>query len=80
MFYALGHYSKFLLPGSQRIGHKESVKVDKVQSTVFVRPDGGTVVIALNLGNDDVTLTIDDHNQKVSNKLKANSMQTYIYY
>ena len=79
-FYAIGHYSKFLLPGSQRIGHTESGKVDKVHSTIFVRPDGGTVVLTLNQGNDDVMLTIDDHNQKVSNTLKAYSLQIYIYY
>ena len=79
-FYAIGHYSKFFLPGSQRIGHTESAKVDRVHSTVFVRPDGGTVVLVSNQGNDDVMITIDDHNQKVSNTLKAASMQTYIYY
>lgn len=41
MFYALGHYSKFLRPNSVRTYSTNTAPNLKI--TVFVRPDGGTV-------------------------------------
>ena len=79
-YYALGHFSKFLSPGSVRVGQTESETVDNFQTTTFVRPDGGTVVIALNLGNDTIALTINDSKETVSNLVKPNSIQTYLFY
>ena len=81
-FYALGHYSKFLTPGSQRVFQTQEPSVDTLLSTTFVRPDGGTVVIALNLGDEPIDITIDDleSKQKVTHLLKSHSMQTYLYY
>ncbi|CAG2172770.1 unnamed protein product, partial [Oppiella nova] len=43
IFYAMGHYSKFLTPGSQRVFQTQEPSVDTLLSTTFVRPDGGTV-------------------------------------
>ncbi|CAG2120583.1 unnamed protein product [Medioppia subpectinata] len=81
-FYALGHYSKFLTPGSQRVYQTHDQNVDKLQTTSFVRTDGGTVVIALNLGDDPIDITINDSqtHQKVSHTLSPRSIQTYLYY
>ena len=80
MFYALGHFSKFLSAGSVKIGQTSEHSADKFQTTAFVRPDGGTVVIALNLGDDSVEFTVNDSNEKLSHLVKPRSMQTYIYY
>ena len=80
MYYALGHFSKFLTPGSVKIGPTTERSADLFQTTAFLRPDGGTVVIALNLGDDFVELTIKDSNEKLSHLVKPRSMQTYIYY
>ncbi|CAG2172772.1 unnamed protein product, partial [Oppiella nova] len=64
IFYAMGHYSKFLTPGSQRVFQTQEPSVDTLLSTTFVRPDGGTVVIALNLGDEPIDITIDDLESK----------------
>ncbi|CAG2100944.1 unnamed protein product [Medioppia subpectinata] len=58
VYYALGHFSKFLTPGSKRMHktHNKQLAAD-LQSTAFVRPDGGTVVIALNTGDQPIDLT-----------------------
>jgi len=82
MFYALAHYSKFLLPDSIRIHHTLGSKLDNFEATSFIRPDGGTVVIALNMNDDHVQLTINDFvsNQTVSHLVKPRSLQTFIFY
>jgi glucosylceramidase len=46
IFYALGHFSRFVLPGSVRIKSKPSNRYVKAVS--FLRPDGYTVVILYN--------------------------------
>ncbi|XP_008937222.1 PREDICTED: glucosylceramidase-like, partial [Merops nubicus] len=50
MFYHMGHFSKFIPEGSQRVGlvaSKGSKKVD-LEYTAFLRPDGAVVVVVLN--------------------------------
>jgi glucosylceramidase len=80
-FYALGHFSKFLLPDSVKVQLSESEKIDKFETTAFVRPDNATVVIALNMNDFAVELTIDDpNNGQVSRKVNPRSLQTYIFW
>ncbi|CAG2170912.1 unnamed protein product [Oppiella nova] len=82
IYYAMGHYSKFLAPGSQRVYNSLGTSVDKFEATVFERPDGGTVVIVLNLSGDAIDVTINDvqNKGKVTHLLKPHSIQTYVYY
>jgi glucosylceramidase len=80
-FYALGHFSKFLLPDSVKVQLSESEKIDKFETTAFVRPDNATVVIALNMNDFAVELTIDDpNNGQVSREVNPRSLQTYIFW
>lgn len=46
MFYAIGHFSKFVPPGSFRIGTLSGV--DGLNVAAFSRPDGGVVLVILN--------------------------------
>lgn len=47
IFYALGHFSKFLTPGSVRLDTKRKNDRDLLVIT-FQRPDGATVVTIYN--------------------------------
>jgi glucosylceramidase len=47
IFYALGHFSRFVLPGSVRIKSKTSNRF--VKSVAFLRPDGYTAIILYNV-------------------------------
>ncbi|NXB82122.1 GLCM Glucosylceramidase, partial [Donacobius atricapilla] len=50
MFYHMGHFSKFIPEGSQRVGliaSRESKKT-MLEYTAFLRPDGAVVVVVLN--------------------------------
>lgn len=51
-YYYLGHFSKFIKAGAQRIGAASSR--DKLATTAFINPDGKLVVIVLNISNDEV--------------------------
>ncbi|XP_044736516.1 lysosomal acid glucosylceramidase-like [Chrysoperla carnea] len=57
-FYALGHVSKFIVPGSIRIdmvnGH------DKIVATAFDTPDNRTVIVLLNLYGRQYNIFIQD--------------------
>lgn len=46
MFYVLGHFSKFILPGSQRID--STITGDGVNGIAFLRPDGKVAVVIRN--------------------------------
>lgn len=46
IFYAMGHFSRFIIPDSVRLYSKSSHRF--IKSTVFLRPDGYTVVVLCN--------------------------------
>ena len=79
-FYVLGHFSKFIVPDSIKIGLTEDKAITGVYSTAFERPDGGVVVVVFNHNNEPAQITIKENNQQISHAIKANSIQTYIYY
>ncbi|XP_007525464.1 lysosomal acid glucosylceramidase isoform X1 [Erinaceus europaeus] len=59
MFYHLGHFSKFIPEGSQRVGLDVSMKTD-LETVALLRPDGAAVVVVLNRSSKDVPVTIRD--------------------
>jgi glucosylceramidase len=60
MFYAMGHFSKFLTPKSYRIGLQTNINAKKVDVTAFTNADGYKTVIALNKNNDEIDLTVGE--------------------
>jgi glucosylceramidase len=48
-YYYIGHFSKFIRPGAQRI--ISSSTTDKLQTTAFLNPDGKIAVVVLNLSD-----------------------------
>jgi len=81
-YYALGHFSKFLAPGSVRI---ESTVRSSVNNHVLVgafrTPDNATVVIAVNTEDIEVDFVVEDAAfGKLNTKIAERSIQSYIYY
>ncbi|KAL3866868.1 hypothetical protein ACJMK2_044121 [Sinanodonta woodiana] len=60
MFYAMGHFSKFVTPGSQRIEMLQDTSVEDFESIAFQRPDGSFAVVILNRGTSPVLTAIHD--------------------
>lgn len=81
MFYALGHFSKFLSPKSYRIGLKSNINPKKVEMTAFTNADGYKTVIALNKGNADLGITLSEtnKNQVIDLNLPARSIATVLW-
>jgi len=48
IYYGIAHVSKFVPPGSIRIGLLEESLPESIQSVAFQRPDNGTVLVLLN--------------------------------
>ena len=65
-YYAIGHFSKFILPGSIRIGYEASLPPG-VQAVAYQRPDQQKVVVILNTTKQplDVSLPVNQNFQVV---------------
>ncbi|KAI4467328.1 glucosylceramidase [Holotrichia oblita] len=79
MFYAIGHYSKFITKGSVRIGLP--FKQNGVSIVAFDRPDEATVIVAINTGESETEIHIQDPDKGLINKvITAKSFNTIIYW
>jgi glucosylceramidase len=81
-FYALGHFSKFLPPGSVRI---ESTIKEKANNNAVVgafrTPQNATVVIAVNREDHNIDFVVEDPTfGKLITKIPSKSIQSYIFY
>lgn len=84
-YYALGHFSKFIPPGSRRIG--TSIKKGwgpwsaKITAGSFVTPDTSVVTIVINEDNKEHAVLIKDSSQKekqFSYTLSPRSIVTFV--
>ena len=82
IFYAMGHFSKFIPPDSVRVGMKLTPANDtNLWITTFKTPDNAIAVVVLNQHTEEVELTITDPNSgTLVNKISASSMQSYIWW
>ncbi|KAG5325422.1 GLCM Glucosylceramidase, partial [Acromyrmex heyeri] len=80
MFYAIGHFSKYVPPGSKRIGIK-SDNIANMRKIAFSTPDGGTVLVILNLNEEDKEILINDPKKGTAKlKILAKSLNTMKYW
>jgi glucosylceramidase len=75
-YYALAHFSKFVAPGSVRIGSNE---LEQLSTVAFSTPDGRIVLVAVNTGNFPKTFQIDFHGRSVTTTLQPESAATYVW-
>jgi len=77
-YYYLGHFSRYLPPGTVRIGKSDS---GSHESAAFLDPAGGVVVISLNRGGSEVSfkLSMADTNQHANITSPPHSIQTLYF-
>jgi glucosylceramidase len=82
MFYVLAHFSKLLPPDSVKIESiLQQAKIPKFESVAFQRPDGAVVLLALNLNDQPVSLTIDDPKYgKLTTQISARAIKSYLWW
>lgn len=81
-FYSLGHFSKFIVPDSVRIGVQPQPSHDPYfLVTAMKRPDNAIVVVVLNLHENEYEFTINDPKMgNLVHKISGNAIQTYIWW
>jgi len=75
-YYALAHFSKFVRPGSVRIGSNE---LEQLSTVAFLAPDGKVVLVAVNTGNFPKTFQIEYHGHNATATLDSESAATYVW-
>lgn len=84
MYYAIGHFSKFVKPGSVRIGVSATGDFPRQADVIaFDGPDGSTVVVILNRSDNVVNVAISDKRipgNKINEEVPAHAIQTLIWW
>lgn len=75
-YYAVAHFSKFVRPGSVRIGSND---VEQLANVAFLTPDGKVVLVAANTGNFLKTFNIKYHGRMATASLAPGSVGTYVW-
>lgn len=79
-YYAMAHFSKFLPPGSVRIGGIVEEE-GTLELGVFERPDGGTVVVVVNTNDQEQYFNLNDPDMgEVKVKVDPHSFSSMVYY
>eukprot|EP00735_Rhodelphis_limneticus_P000939 TRINITY_DN11474_c0_g1::TRINITY_DN11474_c0_g1_i1::g.10925::m.10925 TRINITY_DN11474_c0_g1::TRINITY_DN11474_c0_g1_i1::g.10925 ORF type:complete len:545 (-),score=176.73,sp/Q9UB00/GLCM4_CAEEL/40.61/2e-126,Glyco_hydro_30/PF02055.11/5.3e-142 TRINITY_DN11474_c0_g1_i1:44-1642(-) len=78
MFYYLGHYSKFITPGSVRIDLQGSFA--PLQAVAFETPENRTVIVVLNRDKrQEHKFTLHDGSNTLEALIQPKSIQTFVY-
>ena len=75
-YYALGHASRFVVPGAVRIA---STEAGGVVDAAFKNPDGSLVLIALNTNKDTTSFTISSSGTGFAYTLPAGAVATFVW-
>jgi glucosylceramidase len=75
-FYTIAHFTRFVPPGSLRIGSTER---EQLASVAFLTPDGKIVLVASNTANFPTTFHVSYHGRCFTTTLPAESAATYVW-
>ena len=75
-YYVIAHASKFVRPGSVRIGSKDA---GSIVTVAFKNPEGKKVLIALNKGSNTESFNIKFNGKMVTTSLNGGAVGTYVW-
>jgi glucosylceramidase len=73
-YYYLGHFSRFVTPGSVRVGHTSFT--DRIEAAAFRRSDGDLVAILMNRGETAIAVNLRNRDQIAPLELPGHSIAT----
>lgn len=79
-YYVMGHFSKFIIPHSERISVKIYEKLDNIKILAFKRPDKRIATILYNSGRNDKEICLKIVNKILKFTISANSINTLIWH
>lgn len=77
-FYYIGHFSRYIVPGAQRIAVASNR--DKLKATGFRNPDGTLVAVLLNQEDYDIRFWLNVNGRSAETELPARSITTYRFH
>lgn len=75
-YWHIAHFSKYIKPRARRVFC--SGGVSEIYQTAYQNPDGGVVIVALNIGNNDVNTNIDVDGTSFGLTLEKQSIVTIL--
>jgi glucosylceramidase len=75
-YYAVAHFSKFVRPGSVRLGSND---MEQLADVAFRSPDGKIVLVASNTGNFPKTFNIEYQGKIITTTLTPGAVGTYVW-
>jgi glucosylceramidase len=76
-YVALGHASKFVVPGASRI--ESNSRSSALENVAFRNPDGSIVLITLNSGSTALPFTVEWSGQTFAYRLDAGAAATFLW-
>ena len=78
-YYTVAHASRFVRPGSVRIGSNDGV-ADGLPNVAFETPEHARVLIVANAGNEVKSFSVRSHGKSFAAKLGAGDVATYVWH
>ena len=76
IYYTLSHFSRFIRPGSKRIGFE--INSEELMATAAKNPDGSVVAIVFNPGMESKTVSISLFDQSTKISISPQAIQTIV--
>jgi glucosylceramidase len=76
-YYYIGHFSKFIRPGAQRVSTASSRS--HLQSTSFLNSNGQMVTVVMNNTEEPITYQLQALGRQVRVRIPARAIQTLVY-
>ncbi|MCA0991273.1 cell wall-binding repeat-containing protein [Guptibacillus hwajinpoensis] len=76
-YYILGHVSKFVKPGANRIQSSDISEQSNIENVAFINPDGSKVMLAMNTSDRDKEIKVNWGEKSFLYTLKAGSAATF---
>ena len=76
-YYYIGHFSRFIKLGAKRIAC--SASRDKLQATAFLNPDGGIVVVVMNMSDEEINYKLWIEGKAADVTSKGHSIATFTF-
>lgn len=78
-YYSIGHFSKFVRPGAERVSVLLPQSMPQVGAVAFLNTDGKKVLVFCNYGNEIQTFTVNQHNKFFTMSLTGKSVTTIVW-
>jgi glucosylceramidase len=75
-YYSLAHFSKFVRPGSVRVGSND---MEQLATVAFLTPDAKMVLVVSNTANFPRTFDVRYHGKSLTTTLPEESVGTYVW-